>query len=89
MSASSKCPHPDIHYHINTVCFEDSNVKSVEIKAKCNVCQMTMVFLGCPLGVSFKQPTASLGGDEIRLPMCGELDGPDNTSGVIGAILSA
>lgn len=85
MSASTKCPHTDLHFDLNTVSFGDSNIKSVEIKAKCNVCQMPMVFFGLPLGMSLTQPTASLGGHEVRLPMCGEQDVPQYpASGVTG-----
>ncbi len=87
MSASSKCPHSDLHYALNTVSFDDANVKSLEIKATCNVCGATMRFLGCPIGVSFKQPTASAFGDEIRIPLVAMEEEPNVESGLVGAVL--
>jgi hypothetical protein len=76
VTASSKCHHPDLHFHLNHVCMADTNVHYLEVTAKCNVCDAPMLFRGCPLGLTPAHPTASLGGDEIRLPMIAEGEEP-------------
>lgn len=78
MSATTKCPHTDVHFNIHHQGFTDSNVNYLEITAICNICQIPMVFRGnMPLGVTPAHPTVSLDGREIRLPFLGEGEKPE------------
>jgi len=69
MTASAQCPHSDVHCNFNLVSFDDTNVRYLEVVGHCNVCQQPMIFRGLPLGLSPDRPTASAGGEEVRLPM--------------------
>jgi hypothetical protein len=84
----TKCRHDDLHFHHHIVSFE-IDVKSIEIKCHCNGCGVQMKFLGLPLGVSFAQPTGSLDGDEIRIPICPANEEPQKAPGLIGQVVRA
>lgn len=79
MSASQQCHHPDLHFDSNHVSMGDSNVHYLEIKARCRVCDVPMVFRGLPLGLSPHQPTMQIDGQEVRLPMLGKGEEPEGT----------
>lgn len=72
MSASSQCPHSDVHIHVNHHRFGDTNLQYLEITAKCRICETDMVFRGAPLGSSPDHPAMSPDGREMRLPMLGD-----------------
>lgn len=82
------CKHEHLHFDIHTTSFE-INVKSIEIKCHCTECMVKFVFLGLPLGLSYAQPTASMDGLEIRMPVCPESEEPDKAPGLIGGIVRA
>lgn len=71
MSASARCPHADLHYHLNNARFGDTNLHYLELTAKCNTCGADMVFRG-PVGMSPHHPARSLDGKTIALPFLAE-----------------
>lgn len=89
MTASTQCPHSDLHFDLNHVHLADSNVHYLEVKARCNICEKQMVFRGLPLGLSPAQPTGSLGGDEVRLPFIGQDEEPTGSQiGFVGRMVA-
>lgn len=72
MSGSAACPHASLHFDINHSWSGDTNLRYLEIKARCNGCGARMIFRGMPCGLSPEQPTADLEGYEARLPMIAE-----------------
>jgi hypothetical protein len=85
MSASTQCPHSDLHIDIHNQGFVDSNLHYLEIKMRCKTCDKPMVFRGCPLGLTPQHPTMALDGTEIRLPFLGEDEEPaGNLVGFVG-----
>lgn len=71
MSASTQCPHNDLHFELNNQCFGDTNLHYLEISARCKICDKQMLFRG-PGGLSPAHPTVSLFGDQVNLPFLGE-----------------
>jgi hypothetical protein len=69
MSGSVQCPHSAVQYALNLAAFGDTNIRYLEIKAVCTICDAPMVFMGLPVGISPTLPTASIGGDEVSLPV--------------------
>lgn len=67
MSASKTCPHSDVHFDLNTASFGNTNIRYLEIKGRCKICDAEMRFRG-PMGVSPDRPTVSTFGDEASLP---------------------
>jgi hypothetical protein len=86
MSASSQCPHSDIHYHLNHHRSGDTNLMYLEITAKCSICNGDMAFRGAPMGSSPNHPAMSPDGKEMRLPFLCE--GEDLTGKPIGFTIS-
>lgn len=89
MNASTQCPHSDLHFEIRNVGFSDTNLHYLEIKARCKICELPMVFRGLPLGLTPAHPTGELGGQEARLPFLA--DGEEMTgkvAGFVGRVLS-
>lgn len=70
--ASSQCPHSDLHFHLNNAHFGNTNLHYLEIKARCNICGVDMVFQGVPVGMVPDRPAASADGKELRLPFLAE-----------------
>lgn len=70
--ASTRCPHSDLHFHLNNAGFGNTNVHYLEITARCKICDKRMVFRGVPVGMTPDHPAASLDGTEIRLPFLAE-----------------
>lgn len=68
MSGSAQCPHPAVHYHLNLASFGDTNIRYVEIKGSCKICEAPMVFQG-RVGCSPREPMVALGGFEISIPV--------------------
>lgn len=70
MSASSRCPHPpeSVQFHLNHCSFGDTNLRYVEITARCLVCEAPVRFRGAPLGSSPDHPAMAPDGSEMRLP---------------------
>jgi hypothetical protein len=68
MSGSVRCPHTQVHYELNLASFGNTNIRYVEIKGACKLCDAPMVFQG-RVGVSPLEPTVSLGGFEASLPV--------------------
>jgi hypothetical protein len=68
MSASTQCPHSDVHFELNLASFGDTNIRYLEVKGRCKVCDEIARFRG-PMGVSPDQATVSLFGDEASLPL--------------------
>lgn len=67
MSASTQCPHSDLHIDVNNAGFGNTNLHYLEIKAHCTICGKPAVFRG-PVGMQPDHPAMSLAGDEVRLP---------------------
>lgn len=85
MSATTQCPHSDLHFHLNNACIGDTNIHYLEITARCNICQADMEFRGMPWGSSPHQPTMSPDGKEARIPFTGA--GEEVTGKPIAAII--
>ncbi|ACB80898.1 hypothetical protein Mpop_2743 [Methylorubrum populi BJ001] len=85
MSASTKCPHSDLHFHLNIANLVDANVKAVDLTCSCKICGTPMRFLGMPHGVSMAQPTMSVDGLEARFPLVARNEEP---STAISAIIN-
>lgn len=83
MSGSTQCPHSDIDWHQHVTGFHDSNVASVVITAKCNICGKRMKLdRGLPMGASSYGPTQA--GDDtlgIMFPMIAEGEEPSKEWG--------
>jgi hypothetical protein len=85
MSGSTQCPHSNVawHHHING--FSDSNVASVVLTAKCNICGKRMKLdRGLPMGASSQGPTQA--GDDtlgIMFPMIAEGEEPSKEWGFV------
>lgn len=77
MSASAKCPHSDLDIHVNIAVMMDTNVRSMEVTARCKICGEAMRFLGAPIGISLARPTVSVDGTELRVPMVPASEEPD------------
>lgn len=85
---SSQCPHPDLHFTLNHVHLEDSNVHYLEITATCNICSSPMAFRGMPLGLSPGHPTMALDGSEAILPFLGAGEEPaGKLIGLVGRVI--
>lgn len=69
MSASSHCPHSDVHIQVNCAHSGDSNTKYLEISARCKICDIAMEFPCRDVGLSPDFPAVSLDFAEIRVPM--------------------
>lgn len=69
MSGSTQCPHSAVKYELNLAAFGDTNIRYLEIRAHCTICDAQMVFQGMPAGISPTQPTASFCGFEASLPV--------------------
>ena len=83
--ASSRCPHSDVHFHINNAGFGNTNIHYLEITGHCNICDKPLVFRGAPLGMTPMHPTMALDGSEIRLPFLVEGEEYDgNAMGFVG-----
>lgn len=82
MSASVRCPHSDLDIHVNVVVMSDTNVRSVEITARCKICEEPMRFIGVPMGISLARPTVSVDGEELRVPMVPASEEPDKGTDV-------
>lgn len=67
MSASTICPHSDVHFHLNTAIFGNTNIRYLEITGHCKICDAPLRFRG-PVGVSPDHPTVSVFGNEASLP---------------------
>lgn len=81
MSASTQCPHSDTHLHLNMATFGNTNIRYLEIKGSCKICGEPIRFRG-PMGLSPNQPTTSLDGEEVSLPlMFGEEEYDGNATG--------
>lgn len=78
MSASSQCPHSDLHINVHHQAFGDCSIHYLEIRAHCKICDRPVVFRGCPLGMTPAHPTMALDGSEVRLPF---LVGDDELTG--------
>lgn len=74
MTASTQCPHSELHFSLNNAAFGNTNLHYLEIKAVCKICDKPMVFRGVPVGMSPDGPAASLDGTELRLPFMSEGD---------------
>lgn len=73
----TECRHHRLDVQLEVHHPADSNVKHFEIRAKCEDCAKPMEFLGVPgLGVSFENPTVSVDGIEIRLPLVAHGEAP-------------
>lgn len=84
MSASTQCPHSDLHFEIHHQGFDDSSIHYLEIKASCKTCGKRMIFRGAPFGLTPAHPTMAIDGSEMRLPFLGE--GEELTGKVIGFV---
>lgn len=67
MSASTQCPHSDLHLNINNAGFGDTNLHYLEITARCKICGKRAAFRG-PMGMMPDQPAVAPDGSEIRVP---------------------
>ena len=83
MSATSKCPHSDMHFNLTITHMVDSNVKALSLDVTCRTCGAPMRFLGFPMGISLAQPTTSVDGKEARIPIVPADEEPDKTIGLI------
>ena len=84
VSGSTRCPHSDIDWHHHITLFHDSNVSSVVVTAKCNICGKRMKLdRGLPMGATSCGPTRA--GDDtlgIMFPMIAEGEEPSKEWGV-------
>lgn len=53
---------------LNVQHFGDSNIKYLEVKARCNVCGRPAQFRGTTVGLSPTEPTIGLDGEEAIFP---------------------
>lgn len=84
MSASARCRHSDLHFDIHHTGMSDSNVGSVRLAAKCNICGARMrLSRGLPMGASSQHPTIDpdTGGLGIMFPVIAEGEDPDKEWG--------
>lgn len=65
--ASSRCPHSQVHFHLNDASFGNTNLHYLEIRARCEICGEAVKFFG-PIGMGPTQPMVSLDGEEVRIP---------------------
>lgn len=79
MSASSRCPHSDVHFNLNHVCLGDTNVHYVELKGECKICGKGIRFRGAPFGLTPTHPTMAVDGSEIVIPFLGDGEEPEGT----------
>ena len=79
--SEGQCPHSDMHYHLNTASFGDTNLRYLEITGKCTICGKAAVFRG-PLGMGPDGPGVAADGSEARLPFL--FEGEDLTGKPIG-----
>lgn len=79
MSASARCPHVDVHIHVNCAHVGDSNTKYLEITARCKTCDVPMVFPCGNAGSSPMFPAVNVDGSEIRVPMRAEGEEPEGS----------
>lgn len=85
MSASTKCPHNDIHYQLNLQSFGDTNVRYLEIKGACKICDAPITFRGMQFGVNPNAPTMAIDGSEASLPlMFGDEEYDGKAMGFVG-----
>lgn len=85
MSASTQCPHNDVHYNLNLQSFGNTNIRYLEIHGHCKICNEPICFRGMPLGVNPGAPTMSVDGGEVRLPlMFGQEEYDGKAMGFVG-----
>lgn len=65
--ASARCPHPHLHFHLNDASFGNTNLRYLEIRARCEACGQAVKFRG-PIGMGPQQAMVSLDGEEVRVP---------------------
>lgn len=68
MSASTQCPHSDVHFHLNQAVSGDTPLRTLEISGHCKICNAPMHFRSDVVGSLPTRPTASPDGTEARLP---------------------
>lgn len=84
-SDSSQCPHTDHHYEINMACFGNTNIRYLEIKGRCTICDAPIRFRGLPMGLSPMHPTMALDGSDVALPiMHGDEEYDGKAMGFVG-----
>lgn len=82
---SGQCPHPSHHYDINMASFGDTNIRYLEIKGRCTVCEAPVRFRGLPYGMSPMHPTMRIGGSDVTLPiMHGDEEYDGDATGFVG-----
>ena len=69
-----ECKHGESEWQLNLTLFEDHpGFGSVDVRLRCQRCGAVARFLGTRVGAGGGAPTASLFGDEIRLPVAFDL----------------
>lgn len=87
MSASATCPHSDLHFEHRVNLMVDSNVHSLDLRVRCNICGARMhLSRGLPMGATSHGPTRSIDdtGDTlgILIPFIAEGEEPTKEWGV-------
>ncbi len=82
-SASTQCPHSDVAFDLNYNHMADSNVHSLEVKAKCNICGVKMnLGRGLAMGASSLFSTRAFDGNlGILIPVLAEGETPSKEWG--------
>jgi len=84
MSASSKCPHMDLHCDFHLTSMRDSNVHSLQLTARCNLCGKRLkLSRGLAMGASSRGPSIAADTDflGILIPVIAEGEEPDKEWG--------
>lgn len=69
MSASTQCPHSQVHCAVGVAHIEGSALRYAEVTGKCMICGAEARFRGLPLGMAPNAATMAPDGSEARLPM--------------------
>jgi hypothetical protein len=84
-NSNRQCPHSDLDINFHLTGFDDSNVSSMSLSAKCKICEKVMDFTrGLPYGASSKGPSRNA--DEkcpggILIPMIAQGEEPNKEWG--------
>ncbi|MER9768994.1 hypothetical protein NKJ09_23350 [Mesorhizobium sp. M0189] len=57
----------NVEWHLNLQHFGDTNIKYLEVKGACNVCNRAVSFRG-PAGLNQSHPTVAIDGSEAVFP---------------------
>lgn len=80
-----QCPHPEVHFNLNSSRFGNTNIRYLEITAACKICDAPMRFRGLPFGMTPHHPTMAADGLEVILPhMFGDEEYDGKAIGMVG-----